>query len=291
VATGFWASPGKCALDSEPAGIIDTHVHFYDPTRPGGVPWPPAKDPLLYRPALPEHYATAAPDVAGVIVVEASPLYSDNHWVLDLAERNPLIVGLIGKLDFRAPEFGKQLDQLMGNPRFLGTRVSALEWGPHWERFVACDRILEVIARRDILPKVLQFCQRAPAQRIVLEHLPFDSSGGPEHRACLRELAQAPNVYAKLSNALQSGRQEPGRLDSLQAEALEEIWQLFGEQRLVFGSNWPVSDRVGTWVQQRDALHSFLSERSPTAARRFWGQNSRMLYRWSARTLRQEAIR
>ena len=65
--------------------IIDTHIHMFDTRRPGGVPWPATTDTALYKPALPERYASIAGPlgVVGAIVVEASPLVSDNDWVLN----------------------------------------------------------------------------------------------------------------------------------------------------------------------------------------------------------------
>src|SRR5947209_6291608 len=76
--------------------IIDTHTHFYDPMRPQGVPWPPKEDKLLYRRVLPEHFQnlTKSQHVTGTVVVEASAWVEDNDWILDLAAKNPIIVGL-----------------------------------------------------------------------------------------------------------------------------------------------------------------------------------------------------
>src|SRR5262245_55089403 len=76
-----------CATPSaSDTAIIDTHTHFYDPTRPQGVPWPPKSDGLLYRPVYPDEFRKlAAPHgVSGTVVVEASPWLEDNQWVLDL---------------------------------------------------------------------------------------------------------------------------------------------------------------------------------------------------------------
>ena len=73
----------------KPSTIIDTHAHFYDPSRPAGVPWPPKDDAKLYRTVLPPEFRriTAPLGIKGVIKVEASPLPEDNQWVLDLAAR------------------------------------------------------------------------------------------------------------------------------------------------------------------------------------------------------------
>jgi len=87
----FLLSAASAALLSHPAraaekpnGVpaIDTHVHFYDPTRPEGVPWPRPSEALLYAPHLPDKFraASASLNVLGTIVVEASPWVEDNQW-------------------------------------------------------------------------------------------------------------------------------------------------------------------------------------------------------------------
>ena len=75
-----WATD---ALATPPLRVIDAHIHLFDTGRPGGVPWPEKTD-AIYRPALPDRYASLAKPfgVVGAIAVEASPLRSDNDWVL-----------------------------------------------------------------------------------------------------------------------------------------------------------------------------------------------------------------
>ena len=67
--------------------IIDAHIHLFDPTRPGGVPWPEKDDAVLYKPSTPERYVaiSAKFGVVGAIAIEASPLASDNQWLLNVA--------------------------------------------------------------------------------------------------------------------------------------------------------------------------------------------------------------
>src|SRR2546421_730543 len=78
------------AQDKAKFEIIDTHTHFYDPSRPQGAPWPGKSDKLLYRPVLPGEYKKLARPfgVVGAIVVEASPWLEDNQWLLDLAAKD-----------------------------------------------------------------------------------------------------------------------------------------------------------------------------------------------------------
>ena len=99
-ASAVRAAPGQPATGAGAFILIDTHTHFYDPTRAQGVPWPPREDKLLYRTVLPKDYrALAVPQpVTGTVIVEASPWLEDNQWVLDLSEREPFIVGFVGNL-------------------------------------------------------------------------------------------------------------------------------------------------------------------------------------------------
>src|SRR3954468_6675135 len=80
--------------------VIDAHIHLFDPTRPGGVPWPEKTDAALYKPALPSRYGRLAEPhgVVGAIAVECSPWMVDNFWLQDLVEKNEIMLGFIGDL-------------------------------------------------------------------------------------------------------------------------------------------------------------------------------------------------
>src|SRR3989449_918099 len=84
-ASGLRAAPDQPAANASDFTLIDTHTHFYAPTRPQGVPWPPREDKLLYRPVFPKDYrALPVPrPVTGTVVVEASHWLEDNQWLLD----------------------------------------------------------------------------------------------------------------------------------------------------------------------------------------------------------------
>ena len=105
--------------------IIDTHTHFYDPTRPAGVPWPSSDDPFLYRRIMPDDYKKVAiPEgVTGTIVVEASAWLEDHQWILDMADEDPFIIGLVGHLEPAWPEFEVALDRFGAHPCFYGIRL------------------------------------------------------------------------------------------------------------------------------------------------------------------------
>ena len=124
-ASALRAAPNQPATGTGGFSLIDTHTHFYDPSRPQGVPWPPREDKLLYRPVLPKDYrALPVPrPVTGTVVVEASPWLEDNQWVLDLAANDPFIVGLVGNLPVGTKEFAGHLKRFAANKLFRGIRI------------------------------------------------------------------------------------------------------------------------------------------------------------------------
>lgn len=85
----------KAESEAEYFSSIDTHTHFYDPTRPQGIPWPSKGDSVLYRKVMPAEFQklTAPFNVKATIIVEASAWVEDNQWLLDLAKGINLLRG------------------------------------------------------------------------------------------------------------------------------------------------------------------------------------------------------
>jgi hypothetical protein len=79
--------------------VIDSHIHLFDPTRPGGIPWPEKTDTVLYQPALPARYERLAqPHHVVGARRGCSPWMVDNFWLQDVVEQNPIMLGFIGDL-------------------------------------------------------------------------------------------------------------------------------------------------------------------------------------------------
>jgi len=79
---------GDTARSAPRIPIIDTHIHIYDPFRPGGAPWPNKANAVLYQTSLPPRYRSIAQPlgIVGAIAVEACSWVEDNQWVLDVAQ-------------------------------------------------------------------------------------------------------------------------------------------------------------------------------------------------------------
>ena len=114
---------GCCTMPGGVTGdipVIDTHIHLYDTSRAGGVPWPPEDDQVLYRPVLPKHFdpITRANGVTATVIVEASDRVPDNQWILDLVAHNPShYVGVVGNLPVGTDAFAAELNRLAEDSR------------------------------------------------------------------------------------------------------------------------------------------------------------------------------
>ena len=280
--------------------IIDTHTHFYDPTRPQGVPWPPADNTLLYRTVLPEHYrALAEPEgVSGTVVVEASAWPEDNQWILDLAANEPpdapFIVGLVGHIDPNQPDFGATLARFAANPLLRGIRcggqyfddVAKGSFISDMETLAARDLQLDVLVRREYFPGVLTLAQRLPSLRIVVNHIghmPIDGEAvSSEWLDWYGQLAAQPNIYLKVSAVMEQSTIQPAPTDlDFYRPALEAIWAAFGEDRVIYGSNWPVCERAGTFADSLRLVKAFFAEKGEVASAKYFRQNAEAVYGFS----------
>jgi L-fuconolactonase len=301
----FMGISAGAALSDESAGatkipIIDTHIHLFDTARPQGVPWPDKKQTELYLPALPARYRKIAVPlgVTGAVVIEASPWLDDNQWVLDIAQKNPIIVGVVGDLEPGDPAFASQLDRYHKNPLFRGIR-----YGNLWDRslatqierpeFVAGLKLLSQAGlsldtanpNPDLMAAMVRVTDRVPELRVILDHLPgmqlpTDPAARRTVQSHLRELGHRPNVYVKLSGVfLRIGGQVPRDLSVYRA-TLDDLIGTFGEDRVLYGSDWPNSDQ---WRPYNDVLslvqEYFAGKGAATAAKYFW-KNSLQAYRW-----------
>ena len=298
----------KPAALAEPAGptVIDTHTHFYDPTRPQGVPWPGKGDALLYRPVLPvEWEKLVAPlGVTGTIVVEASPLVEDNQWLLDLAAAHKPrpgmqgIVGIVGRLPLGESGCDGLIARFAKNRLFRGIRVNAqsLFAGLDDNAYLAdLERFSELGLTLDVNGSPMngafdRLARRLPGLRIVVEHMGSGrfAESGPEEawRDAIATAARHPNVFLKVSALIESAAHAAGRPNGRTDAAfyepwLECVWEAFGMKRLCFGSNWPVSARAGSYADVLGIVRPFFAAKGREAERWFFADASRAAYRWS----------
>ena len=284
--------------------VIDAHIHLFDPTRPGGVPWPEKTDATLYHPSLPSRYAKLAEPhrIVGAIAVECSPWIVDNFWLHDVVEKNEIMLGFIGDLLPEAPDFAATLDRLHRSPLFLGIR-----YGNLWNRdpgaaarnpaFISGLKLLAQAgfvletANPDaaLIAAVVAISDQVPDLRIVIDHLPHadppaDPSARKQYDSHLHELSQRPTVFVKGSEII---RRMDGRvsLDLASYKSnLDQLWGLFGEDRIFFGSDWPNSDSLTNYDETFMIAQRYIATRSPAAQQKYFWRNSISVYKWKPRT-------
>jgi len=283
--------------------IIDTHIHLFDPRRPQGVPWPEKNDAVLYKPALPERYRKIAEPlgIVGAIEVEASPWLEDNQWVLDVAAKDTIIVGTVGDLEPGKPEFRKYLERFHRNPLFLGIRHGNL-WGRDLSAelskpaFVSdlkalAEAGLELdTANQDpaLIAATVRVTDLIPDLRVVIDHLPqltppVEQDAHRAYEANLRELGKRPQVYVKISEVL---RRVDGRVSEdlkFYKPRLDELFGIFGEDRVIYGSDWPNSDTWGPYPLVLKIVRDYFTAKGPAVAEKFFWKNSVAAYRHAGR--------
>ena len=294
--------------------IIDTHVHLYDPTRPEGVPWPPADSPIHRRTLAADCRAVAAPEgVDGVVVVEASERIADNAWVLGEADRDPFVKALVARLEPGTTDFAGELEHCAADPRVRGIRF----WGDRtpggrgsWFAHLEAGTFMgdmELLARRGVhldvplraapregLDEELRrasvagfftVARRLPELRVVLEHIggvPIDGGSPPQQWVeAMQAAAALPQVALKVSSVIENSVLQPPPVElDFYRPVLDTLWNAFGEDRLVYGSNWPVCEQAGSYATAIDLVRRFFAAKGRQAGAKYFGANASRIYRW-----------
>jgi len=276
--------------------IIDTHIHLYDTTRPQGLPWPPKDDEVLYRPVLTEHFDKVSDEngINATVIVEASKWIPDNQWVLDLVKHDPnRYIGLVGSLEIGTPDFKKYLTELSKDGRFVGIRMRERPGGDSFFENEAVWSDLQLLSDRNQTLDVLMFqyslddvdmiSKRLPKLKILINHVAGADIEGkpadPKWIAAVQKVAKNPNVNCKISGLFQQSHRQPSpRNLSFYKPELDVLWEAFGEDRLIYGSNWPVTMRGGTYGEYLAVVKNFFANKSRTAQEKFFFKNALKFY-------------
>lgn len=298
-ATAAAAPQAPAQLDAPVATrIIDTHTHFYDPTRPQGVPWPQQGSPL-YRPVYPKDWAALANPhgIRETVVVEASKLLEDNDWILNLAAKEKAIVGFIGHLQPSDHDFAENLKRLAANPIFRGVRVSGQDLTKNIEtqEFATGAALMADLGlTMDVNgigdpAAIAAFAARAPGLRIVIDHC--GNCGDPQKltpvwRDGMAACGDRKNVWCKVSALAEMAAAPAGEAPKETAyylPILDHLWQHFGADRLVYGSNWPVSDKGATYDVVFKIVSDYFKPKGSEACEKYFWKNSLAAYKWLER--------
>jgi L-fuconolactonase len=243
---------------------IDTHIHLYDTRREGSSTF---LDPVIHEKIYFPHFAEQFVDTAGnggveyAVVVEASQRREDNYWLLAHVDTSDALVAFIGNLDPRDPQYAKDVDSLSKSKKFRGIRIR-----PSIPIDLSDPAIIESfseLARRNLVlelggngvdPQVVSaIARRFPQMNIIMNHLAGGTLVGDQiqpadWKARLAVFASVPNVYCKVSALYEASGKNPPPVNSDYYDALiDPVVDAFGPDRVLFGSNWPLSDLLGSY--------------------------------------------
>ena len=277
--------------------MIDTHIHLYDTSREKGVPWPPKDDKVLYKPHLPPEFKSVSQKagVTGVVIVEASDWVDDNRWVLDLVKGNDYFVGLVGNVDPYRKDFGKELRKIAKDKRLVGirARVSGKKIDYRDKQVLKSFKVLskrgltlDILMNGEGHETVLEVAgvaEKLPELRIVVNHvLGYNIDGklpGKEWMDAVKKLSAHKNVYVKISGLYQRCVPQPATQEvDHYRELLDILWNQFGEDRLVYGSNWPCTKKSGDYTSFVKLVNRYFSEKGQPACEKYFWKNASTAY-------------
>lgn len=302
------ATPGRPqATDSfgpsvDGVPVIDSHIHLFDGTRPQGASYMGSDAyRALSKRSLPELYEPLArpAGIVGAVVVESSAWVEENLWYLMVSEPSPFIVGVSGRLDPYKPEFGEYLERYSKNPLYRAIRASRFSTEANGKvtlDAVAVDN-LKLLAEADLandtgsgsiaqMTAIVMLSDAVPDLRLILNHVPRfdpDASEQAAYEALVKELAARPNIFAKLSAAYRSNNHAgiPDRL--------EYLYRAFGEDRVIFGTDYPNSYGVATISEEVGLLKKFFATKTRAQAEKFFWGNAGRAYKYVKRAADQPA--
>ena len=275
---------------------IDSHQHFwrYDAARDAWITEPMA---VLKRDFLPEHLAPelTANGIDASIAVQAGQSESETMFLLDLAEKNKRIAGVVGWVDLLSPRVGERLEYFSHFSKVCGFRHIA-QAEPD-DRFLAREDFVKGVAQLrafdftyDILiyskqlPAAIELAARLPEQRFVVDHVakPEIKSGKTAPWAAqMRELAQNKNVFCKLSGLVTEADWKHWKADDFKPY-LDVVFDAFGVERLMFGSDWPVCLLAATYRQVKQLIENYLTGYSEADKHNIFGGNAARFYELKA---------
>ncbi len=276
--------------------ITDAHQHFWTREVIAGL-FQKLKVPLDDVKALVRDFGPSdlkpILDKIGVqqtIVVQVNSTLANTHYFLDLADRNPWIGGVVGWVDLTDPQVGDTLD-LIRHPKLVGIRH---QWhdepDPAWIMRDDVLRGLRELARRGLryellakpfnweyLPKV---AEAVPDLPLVIDHIAKPNIAARQFddwAAAMAAAARMPQMYCKVSGMITEADPRNWKPADLKPY-VEKVIELFGINRVMFGSDWPVCLLAGTYDRVLEAIQMCLSGLSERERALILGENARRFY-------------
>jgi L-fuconolactonase len=289
------------ARDVRVAMRIDAHQHFwiYDPREYG---WIDESMASIRRDFLPAHLKPELQNNGfhGSVLVQARQTLEETRWLLELADKNPSILGVVGWVDLRSAHLRAELQSFSGNPRLVGIRHIVQSepddflLQPDFLRGISLleefDLAYDILIYTKHLPIAAEFVRRFPRQRFVLDHLakpPIKSGDIDDWARGMRELASFPNVLAKVSGLVTEANWSAWKPEDLRPY-LDIAFECFGPSRLMIGSDWPVCSVAGSYTRVVTLVKDYVGKYAAEEREAVLGGNALKFWRLKAPDLPTE---
>lgn len=271
---------------------IDSHQHFWN-YHPIKDAWISDAMKVIQQDFMPADLLPLLQknDIDGCIAVQADQSETETRFLLQLAQDNDFIMGVVGWVDFRSKDIEERLQYFSQFEKLKGFRH--IVQGESEDDFLLRADFCNGIAQLEkynftydllILPKHLsvatEFVKRFPKQNFVIDHLAkpnFKEANFTNWENGIRELATYKNVFCKLSGMVTEADWENWKAEDFNY-CLDVLVGNFGIERLMFGSDWPVSLLAASYEQSSAIVKNYFSKFSEEEQHKIWGGNAIKFY-------------
>lgn len=276
--------------------IVDAHHHFWDPAR-ADYPWMTGSFEPVRRPFGPGDLAPllSAAGVDATVLVQTRSSLDETRELLETAAVTPFVRGVVGWVDLTHPEVAGVIAELRAGPggdRLVGIRHQVHdEDDPDWlgradvrHGIAAVGRaglVYDLLVRARELPAARALVDALPDVRFVVDHLakPTIRAGSdPAWTAAVATFRGLPNVWWKLSGLGTEADWRTWQPAQIQP-FVDDVIDVAGPDRLLFGSDWPVSLLAATYADVLTTARSLIAGLSPTEQAAVLGETARAVYR------------
>ncbi len=268
--------------------IVDAHQHFWQVGR-FDYPWMTSDLGILYRDYVPSQLEPVLRenDVSQTVLVQASNSVAETQWLLDLADENDFVAGVVGWVDLTNADF-----ELCVHPKFKGVRhLVESEPDDDWlarpavitglQRLAAHGLTYDLLVHTRHLRHVKKVAENCPELSLVIDHLakpPIAKHGFDEWSREIKPLASYPNMYCKLSGLVTEANWNSWQTDDLRPY-VDHVLDLFGPERLIFGSDHPVCLLAASYDGVLASFNELLKDVSTGDRELIFSKNARTVYR------------
>ena len=269
--------------------IVDAHQHFWQLGR-FEYPWMTSDLGILYRDYLPSDLEPVLREngVGATVLVQASNSVAESRWLLSLADENEFIAGVVGWVDLKSADVDAQLHELSAHPKFKGVRhLVESEPADDWlvqprvlrglQRLAAFGLSYDLLVHTRHLRHARTVAESCPDLRLVIDHLakpPIAKGEFDEWSREIEPLAAFPNVHCKLSGLVTEANWNSWKTDGLRPY-VDRALELFGTQRLIFGSDHPVCLLAASYGRVLESFQTLIGKEDHD---RVFGENARIFY-------------